>query len=99
MQTTTLLPEKRLTTRVSSYAAERLTQAAGLVGATVNQFLIQAALEKADRLLENESVVTLTGRESARLLELMENPLPRNDAFLRAQERYEATITNAIVAA
>jgi uncharacterized protein (DUF1778 family) len=80
---------KRLTTRITGHVQEKLQMAADILGATLNQFVVQAALEKADRVIENESRIALTGRESLRLLELIENPPPRNEKFLQAQARYQ----------
>jgi uncharacterized protein (DUF1778 family) len=82
---------KRLTTRVTDHVQERLQVAADLVGATLNQFVVQAALEKADKVIESESTIVLTRRESLRLLEMVENPPPRNERFLEAQARYQRT--------
>ncbi len=36
---------KRLTTRITDHVQEKLQTAADLVGATLNQFVVQAALE------------------------------------------------------
>lgn len=80
---------KRLTTRITGHVQEKLQMAADILGATLNQFVVQAALEKADRVIESESRIALTGRESLRLLELIENPPPRNEKFLQAQARYQ----------
>ena len=49
----------------------------------------EAALEKADEVIARESTIVLTRRESMRLLELIENPPPRNKKFLQAQARYQ----------
>lgn len=80
---------KRLTTRITDHVQEKLQAAADIVGATLNQFVVQAALEKADRIIESESTIVLTRRESLRLLEMIENPSPRNKKFLQAQARYQ----------
>lgn len=80
---------KRLTTRITDHVQETLQMAADLMGATINQFVVQAALEKAEKVIENESSIVLTRRESLRLLELMESPPPRNEKFLQAQARYQ----------
>ena len=80
---------KRLTTRITDHVQEKLQVAADLVGATLNQFVVQAALEKAEKVIESESAIVLTRRESLRLLEMIENPPPRNQAFLHAQARYQ----------
>ena len=80
---------KRLTTRITDHVQEKLQAAADLVGATLNQFVVQAALEKAEKVIESESAIVLTRRESLRLLEMIENPPPRNKKFLEAQARYQ----------
>ena len=80
---------KRITASISLQAREKLRVAADLVDATLNQFVVQAALEKADKVIESESAIVLTRRESLRLLEMIENPPPRNQAFLHAQARYQ----------
>lgn len=86
---------KRLTTRITDPVQEKLQAAADLVGATINQFVVQAALEKAEKVIESESAITLTRRESLRLLEMIENPPPRNERFLQAQARYQRLKNNA----
>lgn len=85
------LANKRLTIRLTEHVQDRLQTAADLIGSTLNQFVVQAALEKAERVIENELTLVLTRTESMRLLALMENPPPRNDKFLQAQSRYLAT--------
>jgi uncharacterized protein (DUF1778 family) len=80
---------KRITTRVPGPVQDKLQIAADLMGATVNQFVVQAALEKAEKVIENESTMALTRRESLRLLELIENPPPRNKKFRQAMARYQ----------
>lgn len=80
---------KRLTTRITVHVQEKLQVAADLVGATLNQFVVQAALEKAEKVIESESTIVMTRRESLRLLEIIESPPPRNEQFLQAQARYQ----------
>lgn len=86
---------KRLTTRITGHVQEKLQMAADLLGATLNQFVMQAALEKAEKVIESESMMVLSRRESLRLLELIENPPPRNARFLKAQARYQRTKADA----
>lgn len=87
--------ERRLTTRITDRVQETLQAAADLVGATLNQFVVQAALEKAEKIIENESTMILTRRESMRLLQLLDNPPPRNEKFLAAQARYQEMTADA----
>jgi len=87
---------KRLTTRITPHVQEKLQMAADLMGATLNQFVVQAAMEKADKVIDSEERITLTRRESLRLLELLENPPPRNEKFLKAQARYRRGKMDAV---
>ena len=82
---------KRLTTRLTDHVLDKLQVASDIVGATLNQFVVQAAIEKADKVIESESSIALTRRESLRLMELLDNPPPRNKKFLQAQAKYRRT--------
>lgn len=44
--------------------------------------------EHDNEVIEGMQTIVLTRRESIWLFELMENPPPRNEAFLRAQARH-----------
>lgn len=46
-------------------------------------------LEKADKVIESESTIILTRRESLRLLELIENPPPMNAKLKKLMADYE----------
>ena len=76
------------TVKVSDFGAG-LQMAADLVGATMNHFVVQAALEKADKVIESESTIVLTRRESLLLLELIENPPPMNAKLKKLMADYE----------
>lgn len=86
---------KRLTTRITDHVQETLQMAADIMGATMNQFVVQAALEKAEKVIESESTIVLSRRESLRLLELIDNPPPHNEKFLSAQARYQRIKSDA----
>lgn len=88
-QTGVAMLTARLTARITNHVQEKLQMAAELVGATMNQFVVQAALEKAERVIEDETVIYLTQRESLRLLEMIESPPPRNEKFIQAEARYQ----------
>jgi uncharacterized protein (DUF1778 family) len=79
----------RVTTRVPKNVQARLQEAADLVGATVNQFVLQAAIKEAEEVIDRERVIRLSKRDSARLLELLDNPPPPNARLRRALERRE----------
>lgn len=78
----------RISARVPKDLQERLEAAAGRTGATISQFVLQAAVEKAELLFERERVTVLSARDAERLFELIDNPPPHNDTLQRGLESY-----------
>jgi uncharacterized protein (DUF1778 family) len=56
---------QRVSARVPLHVYDMLSQAAELSGATVNQFLVQSALEKAQKLMERERFIRMTTRSAS----------------------------------
>lgn len=79
----------RITARVSNLLVEKLQEAADLSGATLNQFLVQAAVEKADKIIDRERVIKFTVEDAAMFINMLDNPRPPNEALTRAYERYK----------
>lgn len=73
---------ERVTARISEDVKQILTHAAELSGATLNQFLVQAALEKAQRMIEQESIIRLSRQDSEWFFKLLDNP-PKPNAKLQ----------------
>lgn len=91
----TLVEERgRITARVSPQVQEKLQAAADLKGATLNQFLVQAALERAEQIIDRETVISLTRKDAAMLLTLLENPAKPNERLVKAFERYRNGLQN-----
>lgn len=90
---------KRLTTRITDHVRDKLQMAADLVGATLNQFVVHEAMEKTQNIIESESTIVLTRRDSLMILDLIANPVPRNAKFLEAQARYLRTKNNTLPSA
>lgn len=78
----------RITARVSSAIAETLNEAAELTGTTINNFVVQAALKEAQRVIDREKTISVSRNDAAMLLNLLENPLAPNVALTRAFERF-----------
>jgi len=78
---------KQLTVHVTAQEEESLQMAADISSMALSQFIVQAALEKAEQVIAEESSLVLTRRESLRFLELIEIPRLRNERFLQAQAR------------
>lgn len=77
----------RITARVTQPIATKLQVAADLTGATLNQFLVQAAIEKADRIIEHERTIYFSREDAALFIKMLDNPSQPNDALLMAFAR------------
>ena len=75
-------PRKRITARVSEQVRATLEQAAELLGATVNQFVVQSAYVEAQRVLERESIIRLSQQDARKVLSLLDDP-PKPNKRLR----------------
>lgn len=84
----------RITARVSYPIAEKLQQAADLTGATLNQFMIQAALEKAEKIIDHEKTIRFSLEDAAMLIELLDKPSKPNAALTAAFARYKNKESN-----
>ncbi|QWA10878.1 DUF1778 domain-containing protein [Sodalis ligni] len=80
----------RITARVSGAVQETLEAAAGILGSTLNQFIVQSALREAERVIEHERIIRLSEQEATAFLAALENPLPPNDALMAALQDYTA---------
>jgi uncharacterized protein (DUF1778 family) len=76
-------PRKRITARVSDNVRDTLEQAAELLGATVNQFVVQTAYLEAQRVIERESVIRLSQKDARVVLALLDQP-PKPNQRLKA---------------
>lgn len=77
------IAEERIPARMPTAVYERVVEAAQAVGATLNQFLVQSALEKANEILEHERVIKLSTASAKSVFDLLENP-PAPDEKLKA---------------
>jgi uncharacterized protein (DUF1778 family) len=80
---------ERITARVSVDMRNILKEAAAYSGATLNQFLIQAAIEKAHAIIEQESVIRLSKRDAEVFFNAIENPPKANEKLKKAIQRYK----------
>lgn len=64
----------RVTARIPAELRKTLEEAAGLSGATLNQFVVQSALECAQRILEQETVIKLSREQAKKVFAMLDNP-------------------------
>jgi uncharacterized protein (DUF1778 family) len=75
----------RLVARIPADIRETIQAAADLEGASLNQFVVQAAHRQAQDILERENIVRLNREQTKHIFELLDNPPKPNAALLRAK--------------
>lgn len=85
----------RITARVPQKVQDTLQQAAELMGATLNQFVVQAALSEARRVIERDRVIHLSSTDAAFLMALLEKPPAPNARLRRAFQAYKKKTIDA----
>lgn len=79
----------RVTARIPASIQETLQQAAELSGATLNQFMIQAALKEAKKIIEDERSIILSEVDADRVFNLIENPPAPNRNLKAAMSKHQ----------
>lgn len=85
-------PRKRITARVSENVRVTLEQAAELLGATLNQFVVLAAYQEAQRILERESVIRLSQKDARKVLALLDSPPKANKPLKDAAKAFKRSV-------
>lgn len=83
---------ERITVRVSEQVKETLSSAAKIMGVTLNQFLIQSALEKAKQVIETEWTIHLSKRDAELLIASLDNPPKPNKRLKEAFAKYNEKV-------
>ncbi|MFO1374117.1 MAG: DUF1778 domain-containing protein [Agitococcus sp.] len=85
----TALP--RITARVDIDTQQLLSQAAAISGiASINSFVLNAAIEKAKQIIEQEQVLRLTEKDAMLLMDALDRPPRANHHLKAAAARYQA---------
>ena len=74
----------RLSLRMTSEDKALLTRAAVLAKTNVSQFITQAVVAKAQELIRHHETIALSERDSLRVLEALEQPVPISPALRQA---------------
>ena len=85
-------PRKRITARVSDNVRVTLEQAAELLGATVNQFVVQTAYLEAQRVIERETVIRLSQKDARKVLSLLDKPPKPNRRLKEAVKHFRDSV-------
>ncbi|MDQ7060870.1 MAG: DUF1778 domain-containing protein [Sulfurimonas sp.] len=79
----------RITARVSLDTQELLSKAAALIGiSSINSFVLNAAIEKANMIVENENSIKLTQKDAILFINALEAPPQGNENLGKAFKKY-----------
>lgn len=79
---------ERLEARISKEQKEIVQRAAELSGRSLTDFIIDSAMEAAERAIRTHQVLELTARSTAAFTASLANPPAPNDNLRRAAQRY-----------
>ncbi len=82
---------QRVSARVTQKVYETLSQAAELTGATLNQFIVQSAYEKAQEVIEKERFIRMTARSASAFFEALVRPPKPTVKLRKAAKLYRAS--------
>lgn len=83
----TTLP--RITARVDEATQDLLIRAAAIAGmSSINSFVLSAAIEKAQQVIEREQALKLTQADAMLLMEALDSPATQHSKLSAAAKRY-----------
>jgi len=80
---------QRVSARVTPKVYQTLLQAADLTGATLNQFIVQSAYEKAREVIEKEQLIRMTSRSASAFFEAFAHPPKPTAKLKKAAKLYQ----------
>lgn len=81
----------RITARVDVDTQDLLTKAAALAGmSSINSFVLSAAIEKAQQVIEREQALKLSQKDAMLLMEALDRPAAPNSQLSDAFKKYES---------
>ncbi len=85
----------RVTARIPAEMRDRLEEAAELMGSTLNQFVVQSAVQRAQRVLERETTIRISREAAQKVLGLIDEPPRPTKALRRALKRHRELLGGA----
>ena len=79
---------QRVSARIPVHSYQTLIRAAEISGATLNQFLVQAALEKAQTIIEKDQSINLSINSAKVFFNAIENPPKPGKKLKEAMKAY-----------
>lgn len=85
---------ERLEARLTAEQKALLQRAAAIQGSSLSDFVINGAVQAAERVIRAYDLLTLTTAESATFVTALLNPAAPNDALRGAAERYRRDVAD-----
>ena len=76
--------DERITARVPNSTRSIIERAAALYGSTINQFIVQAAVERANEVLKNMETLRLSSRDAQIFMDALAKPPQPNNELMDA---------------
>lgn len=80
--------KERVSARIPAHTYQTLIRAAEISGATLNQFLVQAAIEKAHLIIEKDQTINLSIKSANVFFSAIENPPKPRKKLREAMKKY-----------
>ena len=84
--------DERITARLPHSTRSIIERAAAIYGASINQFIVQAAVERANEVLKNMETVKLSSRDAQVFMDALANPPEPNEKLLEAMRAHKRLI-------
>ena len=86
------VPDDRITARIPHANRLHIERAAAVYGTTLNQFIVQSALDRAGEILEREETLRLSERDAVAFLDALENPTPLSERLIAALQVHDQRV-------
>ena len=84
--------DDRVTARIPHANRLIIERAAAVYGATLNQFIVQSALDRAGEILEREETLRLSERDALTFLNALENPPTLSEKLAAALKAHDQLV-------
>lgn len=84
--------DDRVTARIPRANRLIIERAAAVYGATLNQFIVQSALDRASEILEREETLRLSERDALTFLNALENPPQPSQQLIDALQAHDQLV-------
>ena len=82
----------RVVARVPEQIRDVIQMAADLIGAPLNQFLVQTAYKEAREILDRENLIRLSETQAKQVFALLDKPPKLNSKLKRAAQAFKANV-------